>query len=635
MSDKAKNETEKGATRPFEAEVSRLLHLMVHSVYSNRDIFLRELISNAADACEKLRTLALEAPDLLADEQPFGIRLSVDKAAGTLSIEDNGVGMDRDELIDNLGTIARSGTRSFLENVTDDKAGAQLIGQFGIGFYSSFMVASSVEVISRRAGSDVAWRWVSDGVGSYDIEPVATGEGPARGTRVVLTLKDDASQFADQETVERVVAEYSAHVPVPIVFVIGGDVAEKVLADGSAVWRKSRSDVSTEEYSEFYGHVSGQFDQPALTVHYRAEGRNEFSVLLFVPSMKPLDLFDPDRKGRIKLYVRRIFITDEAQILPAWLRFIRGVIDSEDLPLNLSREMLQNNPILEAIGKTVTGRVLSELKKLAESDEPTFLKIWEAFGAVIKEGLYEEAERRDELYKIVRFKSTRGDAWRGLDEYVAGMLPNQTAIYYALGDSAEAIAASPHLEGFKRRGIEVLILADPVDAFWVRTALGFDGKPFQSVTQGAADLDAIPVTEGEDDQKTEDTAASQSAVATLAAVFKQALGERVSDVLASRRLATSPVCLVAPASGPDRQLEKILSRAGQVGGATAPILELNPASDLIKSLTDKAVAGGDSELLEDAAVVLFGAARILEGEMPTDVADHVERVGRLIARGLT
>jgi len=617
-------------TRAFEAEVAQLLHLMVHSVYSNRDVFLRELISNAADACEKLRTLALTKPELAAGEAPFAIVLSADRQAGTLTVEDNGIGMDRGELTDNLGTIARSGTRAFLESLAEGKAGVQLIGQFGVGFYSAFMVARSVAVISRRAGSEEAWRWSSEGTGSYAVAPVALDQAPARGTRVVLTLADDAKDYAEQATIERVVAAYSAHVPVPIVLRIGDGQADKTLADGSAVWRKPKAEVSKEEYAEFYGHVSGQFDEPALTIHYRAEGRNEYAVLLFVPSMKPFDLFNPDRKGRIKLYVRRVFITDDSDILPAWLRFVRGVIDSEDLPLNLSREMLQTNPILAAIGKAVTGRVLSELDKLAESDKETFEKVWDAFGAVIKEGLYEDADRRDALYKIARFRTTTGGkAWRSLADYVAAMKENQTAIYYALGDSDAAILASPQLEGFASRGVEVLVLADPVDAFWVRTALGFDGKPFQSVTQGAADLAKIALAEGEGGE-----AAPDATVATLAAHFKQTLGDRVSDVRVSARLAASPVCLVAPDLGHDRQLEKILSRAGELKQTSAPVLELNPSNGLIKALAAKAAAGGSKEALEDAAVILLGEAKILDGEAPDDAADHARRVGRLIERAL-
>jgi molecular chaperone HtpG len=621
-----------GETRGFEAEVARLLSLMVHSVYSNRDVFLRELISNAADACEKLRVLALQQPELVANDPDFKITLSADMSAATLTVEDNGVGMSRTEMIDNLGTIARSGTRAFLEGLAGGREGATLIGQFGVGFYSAFMVAREVEVVSRRAGSDEAWRWISDGQGTYRIVAAEADAAPARGTRVRLRLADDAKSYAEAATIERVVGEYSTHVPVPIVLKLGDGAAEKNLADGSALWRKPKSAVTQAEYNEFYGHVSGQFDEPALTVHYRAEGRHEYSVLVFVPSMKPFDLFDPDRKGRLKLYVRRVFITDEAAILPSWLRFVRGVVDSEDLPLNLSREMLQANPILDAIGKGVTSRILADLAKLAEDDREKFETVWAAFGPVIKEGLYEDAERRDAIYKIARFRTTTGgEAWRSLADYVGAFRPNQTAIYYALGESEAAVLASPQLEGFARRGIEVLILSDPVDAFWVRTALGFDGKPFQSVTQGAADLDKVPLA-ADDGEAGEE--APSSAVATLAALFKQTLGDKVSDVRASARLTSSPVCIVATELGPDRQLEKILSRHEQIKTKTAPVLELNPAHSLIRALADRAVSGGAAEALADAAVVLLGEAQILDGEMPTNPADHAARVAKLIEKGL-
>jgi len=624
-----------GETLSFEAEVSRLLHMMVHAVYSDRQVFLRELISNAADACERLRMLALDRPELLADGDAFKITISPDISGGTLAIADNGAGMSRKEMIENLGTIARSGTRAFLEGAAKDDAAksgdAALIGQFGVGFYSAFMVASEVEVVSRQAGSGEAWRWRSDGKGAFTVEPAALDAAPKRGTRVTLKLTDDAKEFAEAPTIERVVAEYSAHVPVPIVLTMGGGEAEKTLADGSALWRKQKSAVTPAEYTEFYGHVSGQYDEPALTVHYRAEGRHEYSVLLFVPSVKPFDLFDPDRKGRIKLYVRRVFITDEARILPAWLRFVRGVIDSEDLPLNISREMLQKNPVLETIGKAVTNRVLADLDKLAGEDPERYQKVWDAFGAVLKEGLYEDAERRDQIYKLARFRTTAApDGWRSLADYVASLRPNQTAIYYALGDDAKKILAGPQLEGFARRGIEVLLLADPVDAFWVRTALGFDGKPFQSVTQGNANLEAIPLKEGSE-AKDE---APDAAFATLAALFKQTLGDKVSDVRASTRLATSAVCLVAPDLGYDRRLEKILSANDQLKAMSAPVLELNPGNPLIRSLSARAAAGNAAEAVEDAAIILLGEARILDGELPDDPADFSARIARLMDKGL-
>lgn len=623
--------TEEPAVRShaFEAEVSRLLHLMVHAVYSDKDIFLRELISNAADACEKLRYLAIAEPALLSGDAEFAITVAGDPTARRLTVSDNGVGMTADELKDNLGTIARSGTRAFLDSLEQAKAGQQLIGQFGVGFYSAFMVADKVRVVSRKAGTEEAHAWTSDGKGTFTIEPVALEEAPARGTRVELSLLEDATAYAEEDTVERIVRAYSAHVPVPIRWVGTDGDETRQLADGSALWVKPKASVTAEEYKEFYGTLGGVFGDPAVTLHYRAEGRHEYSVLLFVPDRKPFDLFDPARKGRVKLYVRRVFITDEAEILPAWLRFVRGVIDSEDLPLNISREMLQKNPVLESIGKGVTSRVVTELAKLAEGDAEAFGKVWEAFGAVIKEGLYEAPDRRDELFKIVRFRtSTSGDGWRTLAEVAKDLRENQTALYYALGESREQVLASPHLEGYRARGIEVLLLTDPVDAFWVQTALGYDGKPFKSVTQGAADLDAVPLTEAPADD-----GAAAGDVAVLAAQLKEALEGKVSDVRASGRLATSPVCLVASDFGLDKLTEKLLSRhEGRRSGA-APILEINPRHPLVKALAATATAGG-ADRVREAALLLHGQAKILDGEAPDDPAAFASAVASLMEKAL-
>ncbi|MGH2341069.1 molecular chaperone HtpG [Segnochrobactraceae bacterium EtOH-i3] len=619
-----------GETRAFEADVSRLLHLMVHSVYSSRDVFLRELVSNAADACEKLRTLALTDESLLSGDPVFRIRIDADKDAGTLAISDTGIGMSREELVANLGTIARSGTRAFLEALENREAGSALIGQFGVGFYSAFMVADSVTVISRRAGSDAAWAWTSDGSGSYTIAPVDPAEAPARGTRVLLTLKDDAKDFAEAETIERVVRQYAAHVPVPIDLAVSGEEPRQ-LVDGSALWLKSKSDVTPEEYREFYGLVSGGWDEPALTLHYRAEGRQEYSVLAFVPSMKPFDLFDPDRKGRVKLYVRRMFITDDANLLPSWLRFVRGVVDSEDLPLNLSREMLQSNPLIEAINKGLTGRLLTELGKLAENDAEAYLKIWENFGPVMKEGLYEAPDRRDALFNLARFRTTAGDGWRSLKDVLEAFRDNQTAFYFLTGDTLDTLKAAPQLEGFRARRVEVLLLADPVDAFWVQTALGYEGKPFKSVTQGAADLELIARV----DDEASAPEAPPAELAALVTALKEKLGAAVSDVRASGRLAESPVCLVAPDFGPDRQFERLMSRGRPGAGAgSAPILELNPRHALIRALGEKAVAG-NADVLDDAAVLLLGQARILDGEAPTDPAGFAKSLSRLMAGALS
>lgn len=639
------NTTEAGTQAPqshaFQAEVARLLHLMVHSVYSNKDIFLRELISNAADACERLRHAALTDPSLLGEDAEFGIRLEADEAGRRLVVSDNGSGMSRQELIDNLGTIARSGTKAFIDRLGEGKDGTALIGQFGVGFYSAFMVAEKVDVVSRAAGSDEAWQWSSDGLGAFTVEPVPlAADVPVRGTRVILHLKDDATSYARPATIERIVRAYSAHVPVPITLAVppaedGAPAEPRRLADGTALWTRPKSEIGEEEYREFYGHVSGQFDEPAMTVHYRAEGRHEYSVLLFVPSMKPFDLFDPDRKGRVKLYVRRVFIADDVELLPAWLRFVRGVIDSADLPLNLSREMLQHNPVLDAIRKGVTNRLLGDLQKLSESDASTYEKVWETFGPVLKEGLYEDFERREKLLGLARFRSSRdnGANWRSLRDYVADLKENQTQIYYATGASQEAIAASPHLEGFRARGVEVLYLSDPVDAFWVQMVEGFEGKPFRSITQGAAELDAIPVSETEAGaEKKAET--GDTDIGLVTAFLKETLGERVSDVRSSSRLAESPVCLVAPEHGPDRQFEKLMSRQGDGRTRLAPVLEFNPTHALLASLSRALAGGGDKDGLADTAWLLFDQALILDGEVPADPVAFARRLSSVLGRGL-
>jgi len=565
------NQTKK-ETHAFEADVAKLLHMMVHSVYSDRDVFLRELISNSADACERLRYEAIASPALLGSDSTFRITLAIDADKKTLTVEDNGVGMNREELVHELGTIAHSGTRAFLEKVEaskNDGAGAALIGQFGVGFYSAFMVADKVDVISRRAGSEEAWQWSSDGKGTYSVAQVALADAPKRGTRVLLHLMQDATSYMERFTLERVVRAQSGHVPVSIAIVEKPGAEPAEVADGAALWTKAKSEISAADYTDFYRSIAAQFDEPAMTIHFRAEGRQEYTALAFVPGSRPFDLFDPDRKGRIKLYVKRVFITDDADVLPRYLRFVRGLIDSADLPLNVSREMIQESPILTAIQKGVTNRILSELEKLAGSDSDAYGKIWDNFGAVLKEGTYEDFERRDALLTLSRFKTTASaTVWRSLKDYVSSLKENQTAIYYIAGDDIARLESSPHLEGFRARGVEVLFLTDPVDSFWVASGTSFDGKPFKSITQGAADLTAIPVIES----KRQPSSEVEKSVASFLAFIKAELGDAVSDVRPSDRLMDSAVCLVAPDSGPDRQLEKLLAGTGRLKVSTKPIL---------------------------------------------------------------
>lgn len=620
----------------FQAEVARLLHLMVHSVYSERDIFLRELISNAADACDKLRYQAITSPELLKEDPALRITLEIDEAQNTLSVSDNGIGMGRAELIDNLGTIARSGTKAFLDKAESQGDGPSLIGQFGVGFYSVFMAADRVEVISRKAGSKQAHIWSSDGMGGFEVvrAPAERAKDITRGTSVVLHLKDDAKEFLNEDELVRIVRAYSDHIPFQIDLMKAGDEKEerRQLNSANALWARPKSELTEEHYNEFYHHAAGQFDTPALTIHYTAEGRHEYTVLLFVPSMAPFDLYDPSRSGRIRLYVRRVFITDEADILPPWLRFVRGVIDSQDMPLNISREMLQNNPIVAAIRNAVANRVLSEIIKCAEKDKETFEKIWEAFGPVIKEGLYEDPQRRDELFKAVRFRSTKGEEWRTLAEYVTDMPENQTEIFYLTGESLDRLRGSPQLEGFAARGVEVLLLSDPVDNFWVTTALGFEGKPFRSVSQGEADISAISPLDDKGSENEDETPGTDTA--EVVARLKTLLEKAVSDVRVSSRLVDSPACLVAGEAGPDRGMNRILER--QSGGAgMLPVLEINVSHPLVQALEgDQSRKSGAAPGFDDLGWILLDEARILDGELPSDPAKFSERINRLVLAGI-
>ena len=618
-------------SRAFDADVARLLHLIVHSVYSDKEVFLRELISNAADACEKLRYEAIAHPELLGDDPALRITILIDPDKKCLTVEDNGIGMSREELVQGLGTIAHSGTKAFMDRLeaAQGSDSASLIGQFGVGFYSAFMVADRVEVFSRRAASEEAWQWSSDGKGTFSVAPAALADAPPRGTRVVVHLSEDAKSYSERFRLERMIRAQSGHVPVPISIVEKPGETPFELADGAALWAKPKSEISTADYTDFYRSIAGQLDEPDLTLHFRAEGRHEYAVLLFVPGSRPFDLFDVDRKGRIKLYVKRVFITDDAEILPRYLRFVRGLVDSADLPLNLSREMIQESPILTAIRKAVTSRVLGELEKLAEKEPATYAKIWDNFGAVLKEGIYGDFERRDALLALCRFKTTAsGDARRSLKEYLASLKANQTAIYYLAGEDMARLEASPHLEGFRARGVEVLLLADPIDSFWVTSAPAFDGKPFKSVTQGATDLALIPRLDAKDESASE----TDQAVTNFLGFVKETLGEAVSDVRASDRLTESAVCLVASETGLDRQLEKILAGSGRIQSAAKPILEINPRHAIVLALASL----GDDDLAfkQDAAHLLFDEARVLDGDRPADARTFCDRLGRLLTRSL-
>jgi molecular chaperone HtpG len=654
-------ETESVAqTHPFQAEVAQLLRLMVHSVYSEAEIFLRELISNGSDACDKLRYEAIAKPERMKEGIPLAIRVKPDTAAGTLTIADTGIGMDRQELIDNLGTVARSGTRAFVERLTESKDGAGLIGQFGVGFYSAFMVADRIEVTSRRAGATEAFAWTSSGGAGFEIAPASEAQSARvpQGTEIVLHLKPDAKRYLEAHEIERIVHTYSDHILFPIELVTG-EGEPRQINKASAIWQRSKSELNPEDYTQAYRSIAMAFDEPAMTLHYRAEGRQSYAVLLFAPSVAPYDLFDRNRKGHVKLYVRRVFITEDAELLPPYLRFVRGVVDSEDLPLNISREMLQNNPQVAQIRKALTGRVMTELEQLAAKeasqevpkeaseapaeggdgakadgkrpdDASSFTKIWEAFGPVIKEGIYEDFDRRAQLLALTRFTTTAGSG-RSLKQYVADLKPNQTEIYYLVGDSIERLKSNPKLEAARARGIEVLLLTDAVDAFWSAMPLDFEGKPLKSLSQGEVDFSLVPPTEKEAKPEEADKEKATIDDAIIVATVKLALGDRVSDVRASQRLTDSAACLVAGGAGPDRELERLLARHNR-GSGTRPVLEINMRHILVKALARAKTEERETDVA-DLSALLLDEAQILDGEVPEDAAAFTARLNRLILRG--
>jgi molecular chaperone HtpG len=595
----------------FGAEVGRLLDLVVHSLYSEREIFLRELVANAADAMDRRRFEALTDP-ALSPPAEAKIRIVPDKQARTLLIADDGIGMSRQDLIDNLGTIARSGTRAFGEALASAKPEDRptLIGQFGVGFYSAFMVADRVIVTSRRAGSEEAFIWDSAGAGAYTIA-AATREHP--GTDIVLHIKADADEYLDPFRLETVVRKWADHITLPIT--IARDGKDLPANEGTALWRKPRAEVTEQNYKEFYHHLGHMFDEPWATLHWKVEGTLEFFALLFIPGMKPFDPTDNDRDSHIRLHVRRMFITDKAELLPPWLRFVQGVVDTEDLPLNVSREMLQTTPVLGRIRKALVGRVLSEMKTRAK-DAGEYAKFWENFGPLLKEGVWDDSESRGELGTLLRFRSSTQEGWTSLADYVGRMQAGQDTIWYLAGDNVDALKSSPQLEGFRAKGLEVLLLSDPIDAFWPERLDSFEGKKLKSVTQS--------VEEASQDPDAPD-------VSPLLAAMKEALGSDVSDVRATDRLTESAVVLSASERGPDLQMQRLMRRAGRTMAPAAPVLEVNPRHSLIASLSGKA---DQHALIAEAAATLLDLARVQEGDLPRDPSAFARRVTTLLAGGL-
>lgn len=609
-------------TFSFQTEVGQLLEIVASSLYSNREVFLRELVSNSSDACDKLRYAALTDASL-APAGDLAITLEIDAKAKTLSISDNGIGMNHADLLETLGTIAKSGTGAFLEALKSEKKDAPgLIGQFGVGFYSAFMVASQVDVLTRKAGEAEAWHWSSDGKGSFTIEPA---QRETSGTTVTLHLKKDAKEFAEDARIRHIIKTYSEHISFPI------KLGEETLNAAEALWTRPAKDITEEQYTEFYRHSSHAFDTPWHVMHNKVEGTLNHTSLLFVPTVQPFDLFDAERKSHVKLYVNRVFISETTKdLVPAYLRFLRGIVDSQDLSLNVSREMLQTDPKLAKIKTQVTKKVLSELKKKATKAPEDYANFWANFGAVLKEGLVEDPNLRDRILEVCRFASTGADALTSLSDYVSRMKEGQEAIFYITGEDAAKLAQSPHLEGFKAKGVEVLLLSDHVDEFWLQHITEFDGKPFKSITRGAADLDQIKT----DEDKAEEDKSEDADLAALIAAIKLELGETVKDVRPSKRLTDSPVCLIADEGDMDVNLERLLKRHGQLEHGMPRVLELNPTHIIITTLAERAKAenAGDDGLLKDAAHLLLDQARIVEGESPTDPSDFARRLGTIMSR---
>ena len=619
------SKSEKKETFSFQTEVGQLLDIVAGSLYSNREIFLREIVSNASDACDKLRYEAIASPSLVEGDQEFRIEIAVDKKAKTLSISDNGIGLNHQDLLDTLGTIAKSGTGAFLENIKkDDKGDLGLIGQFGVGFYSAFMVAEGVDVLTRKAGEAEGWLWSSDGKGQFTIEK---SEREARGTTVTLHLKKDAKEFLEDVRIRHIIKTYSDHISFPVMF----DGAS--LNEASAIWTRPAKDVSEEQHTEFYHHTAGTYDQPWLTMHNKVEGVVSYTNLLYIPSTPPFDIYEPERKNHVKLYVNRVFITEETKgLLPAYLRFLRGVVDSEDLSLNLSREMLQADPKLAKIKSGLTKKVLTELKKKATKKPEDYASFWQNFGAVLKEGLVEDVALRDRILEVCRFNSTNNAELTSLAEYVERMKEGQDAIYYIAGEDAAKITQSPHLEGFRAKGVEVLLLSDSVDEFWLQHIPEFGGKSFKSITRGAADLDAI-----KSDEKSEKKDEPKAPVLdALIAAIKLELGETVKDVRPSKRLTDSPVCLIADEGDMDVNLERLLKRHGQLQGGMPRVLELNPNHGIVRKLAERAEGegAGADDLLKDAAHLLLDQARILDGEAPANPAEFGRRLSAVLESAL-
>ncbi|XXK27530.1 molecular chaperone HtpG [Arenicellales bacterium nBUS_45] len=624
------SETASPKTHSFQTEVKQLLQLMIHSLYSNKEVFLRELISNGSDACDRLRFAALTDAGLMEDGETLGIRVSIDEANKTITIKDNGIGMTEDEVIENIGTIARSGTKQFLQALSGDAANdANLIGQFGVGFYSAFLVAQKVELITRHAGQpdSAGVRWESEGEGEYTINAI---DGVERGTTITLYLRDEEEEFSQAYRLRSIISRYSDHISLPIE--MPSEDKEKngeweSINSGSALWSRAKSEVTEEEYTRFYQTLTYDSEDPLATLHNRVEGTLEYTSLFFIPKKAPFDLWDREQRHGINLYVRRIFIMDDSKhLMPSYLRFVRGVVDAADLPLNVSREFLQNNKSIDRIRSASVKKILSELNRLAEKEPETYSTFWKEFGKVLKEGIVEDQDNKTVISDLLRFNSTRtdGDAQsESLASYFKRMPIKQKAIYYITADSHYAASTSPHLEIFRKNDIEVLLLSDPVDEWLVSSLTEYKDKPLKSIAKGALDLDDFST---EADKKANEDKAKD--LESLTEKMRELLGEKVSSVRVSHRLTDSPACLVADESDLGGNLERILQSMGQAAPEAKPIMEVNPDHPLIKQLNP------EHHQLGDWTQVLFDQAALSEGAPLTEPAAYVQKVNELLTKAV-
>ena len=622
------SENSKKENMEFQAEVNQMLHLMIHSLYSNKEIFLRELISNASDACDKLRFDAIKDDSLYEDDSELRIEIECDEEANTVTIRDNGIGMTRDEVISNIGTIANSGTRKYLESLTGDQAkDSQMIGQFGVGFYSSFIVADRVTLTTRKAGTDEAVQWESTGESGFSIETV---EKAPRGTEVVLHLKEEEKEFASDFRLNSIIKTYSDHISIPVKMRKKDDEGKltdewETVNQADALWTRAKNDISDDEYKEFYKHISHDWQDPLKWMHNRVEGNLEYTSLLYIPSKAPFDLWEQEQKNGIKLYVQRIFIMDDSEnLMPRYLRFVRGLIDSNDLPLNVSREILQSNKVIDTMRKASTKKVLGELAKMAKNDKETYQAFWNEFGRVIKEGPGEDFSNKDQIAKLLRFTTTNSDSEDqnvSLEDYVSRMKEGQDKIYYITADSYVAAKNSPHLEIFKKKGIEVILLHDRVDEWLVNNLTEFDEKKLQSVAKGDLDLGDLDTEEDKQEQeKTEKDAES------VIKQIKEVLGDKVEDVRVSHRLTSSASCIVLSEHDMALYMQQLMKQAGQEMPSTKPVFEINPSHPMLEKMKDET----DDDRFAEWTSILFDQAVLAEGGQLEDPAGFVSRLNRLM-----